>query len=464
MDDFSFIKKIYNMNLNDMNVLRNDLFNERKTILKNNKDVSIIISNQRKNINNLMKQQTILKNKLPISKINIVNQVSNFLLDLTNDLNSFEEEINTINKNNSKNNNTILNDDTFDKLFSKQINLNRNINFSNNFDEEKHQPDSNFNSDFDVRIPTMTHRKDDINKINNQYDAEKKKRENLNNNVINNSIDPYKLYGIDRNKPIDLQELKKKFRQYALDTHPDKNNGDSRNFNIVKNAFKELFDEYKLRQKDKQYNQLKAESQSYIQNQKPMSNKEFDKKRFDLNKFNKIYQENKIEDVNDSGYNTWINDNKFDSEDIIKDASINSGNFNQKFNQNVKVSHELTQYKSPQALFMNNENNCVELGKTKIDNYSGKTKNISFTDYKEAHTTNRIVDNNINYRQYKDLNDIKTSRRNIENFTEEELREIEIEKQKKEQEEINRQHNLQRIDNIHFDNYNRVNKLMLERF
>ena len=66
-------------------------------------------------------------------------------------------------------------------------------------------------------------------------------------------IDPYELYGISKNQNIDLQELKLKYKKYALETHPDKNNGDTKNFNIISEAFKVLYEDYKLKQNDKQF-------------------------------------------------------------------------------------------------------------------------------------------------------------------------------------------------------------------
>ena len=68
-----------------------------------------------------------------------------------------------------------------------------------------------------------------------------------------------------------LYELKQKYRKYALDTHPDKNNGNSRNFNIIKKAFKEIYDDLKLKENDKQFNELKNNSAQFIRQQESNS-------------------------------------------------------------------------------------------------------------------------------------------------------------------------------------------------
>ena len=194
-----------------------------------------------------------------------------------------------------------------------------------------------------------------------------------------------------------------------------------------------------------------------------MKHTNFDKNNFNIIKFNKIYDENKLEDNANEGYEDWINSNSFDSEDIIRNNNLTKGNFNDVFNSNVKVSNQLVKHKVPEALFMNDDNSCIELGQTKVENYTGKTKNINFTDYKEAHTTNKLVDTNMQYKKYKDLNDIKFDRSVIKDLSQEELIELDLQKENEKQREIERLRNLKLNDQRHFDNYERVNKLMLGR-
>ena len=103
----------------------------------------------------------------------------------------------------------------------------------------------------------------------------------------------------------------------------------------------------------------------------------------------------------------------------------------------------------------------MELGKD-TDNFTGKTKNITFTDYKEAHTTNRLIDaNSIKHTSYNNINELEHARSNIKELTEEELLKIEHKKQKKKEYENNRIQNLEKYDKLQFDNFNRLNKLML---
>ena len=109
---------------------------------------------------------------------------------------------------------------------------------------------------------------------------------------------------------------------------------------------------------------------------------------------------------------------------------------------------------------MNEENNCVELGK-KVNNFTGHTKNIHFTDYKEAHTTNKLIDRNIDFKSYKNINELENARSTIKPLTEQEIQYEAEQKKLQQTNEDLRQQNLRMLDEAHFRNYNKVNKLML---
>jgi len=285
-------------------------------------------------------------------------------------------------------------------------------------------------------------------------------------NVSNiEEIDYYKVYGYKKNQKIDINDLKQKFKTYAMQTHPDRNNGNSKNFNLIKRGYEKIMEDIETKKEEKQFNMLKNNSVDFLQNQKRNQNTKFNKDNFDLSKFNKVYSDNKIEDVNDSGYSDWIKNNSYDSEDIPKNNKLsgNMGQFNRIFDSTVTVNNGAIQkYQDPKTLFMNNYNNCSELGVDKVDNYTGETKSIKFTDYKEAHTTSKLIDTNTKYKQYRNISELESARSNIKDFTEEELNYY---KQKQEEDELRenkRIENQSNIDNLHFQNYERLNKIMLQ--
>lgn len=277
-------------------------------------------------------------------------------------------------------------------------------------------------------------------------------------------FDYYKIYGYKKTDKIDINELKQKFKTFAIQTHPDRNNGNNRNFNLIKKGYEKILYDIETKKEDKQFNLLKNNSIDFLKNQKKSQNTKFNKDNFDISKFNKIYNDNKIEDSNDNGYNDWIKNNSYDSEEIKRNDKLsgNMGQFNRLFDSTVNINNNAIQkYNDPKTLFMDNYNNCSELGIDKVDNYTGETKNIKFTDYKEAHTTSKLIDTNIKYKQYKNISELESARSNISDFTQEEL---DYHKQKQEQAEINEKKRLEKqndIDNLHFKNYEKLNKLML---
>ena len=110
---------------------------------------------------------------------------------------------------------------------------------------------------------------------------------------------------------------------------------------------------------------------------------------------------------------------------------------------------------------MNNYNNCTELGVDKVDNYTGETKTMKYTDYKEAHTTSKLVNKNTKYKEYRNIGELENARSNISDFSDDEklyYEQKEMEKKRREHERIEKQ---KYLDNLHFKNYERVNNIML---
>lgn len=302
---------------------------------------------------------------------------------------------------------------------------------------------------------------------NRQFDNFFNRPKNENDILKTYGIDPYKLYGFDKNGKININDLKNKYHTFAMQTHPDKNGGSDKNFNIIQSAYKKIMEDITLKQEDKQYKELKNNSLDFIQKQvnTNIQNTKFNKDNFDINKFNKIYSDYKIDDANDNGYSNWIDENPYDTEDIKPNVKLNSSNanFNKVFDKEIKInSNQIQEYTDPRALFMNNKNTCSELGVDKVTNFTGETSSIKYTDYKEAHTTNRLIDPNTKYKQYRSISELEHARSNIQNFTQEELEYYEQKQKMEEQQEKERLEKQNYIDNLHFKNYERINNIMLK--
>ena len=425
MEYLNSLKNLYGLNEGQMDELKKTV---KLNILPTN------IDDIKSKLDMMMKQQTTIKNQIPQDRF---NNVSNFIIEMYSYINEAKSNITKINSH-----------------------VNRVYDLSN------------YHMDTTVLKQNQSERQTDrlnIPQLSSKNDSPSVKQHKLprqeTKSSILDGIDPYELFGYSPNQKLILQDLKDKYKKYALQTHPDKNNGDSRNFNIVNEAFKYLYEEYKLKQNDKQFNELKNNSNSYIEKQSKtnMQNTKFSKDNFNISKFNGIYDKHRIGNANDDGYGDWSQSNSFDSEDIVRDKSVNTGNFNSMFDSKVKIYGDVVKYSSPKEMFMNSENNCEELGVDKIDNYTGKSKSINYTDYKEAHTTNRLVDPNTKYNTYNSVSEVKAARANIKDLTAEELMEIELEKSRKEEAEERRVNQVSKHDNAHFENYNKIHNIMLSR-
>jgi len=417
MEYLNSLKSLYSLNGTQLETLKDSV---KSSVIPNN------LENVKQSLNTLMAQQTSIKGKIPQYKF---NQINNVIIELYSYINTIQDN---------------------------RPNSNRN-NINKVFDQSNYHLDT---SVFKMNRPT------NLDRLEQHIRIEPKKQ--VINDIIDSyepTIDPYELYGFTKNGNIDLNELKSKYKKYALQTHPDKNNGDATNFNIITNAFKLLYEDYKLKINDKQFNELKNNSQDFleVQGKTNKTNINFSQDNFNVSQFNDIYNDNRISNVNDDGYGEWSKSNKFDSDDIVRDNKINNGNFNSMFDQNIEVSNNVVKYKNPKELFMNHENNCEELGKDKVDNYTGQTKSINYTDYKEAHTTSRLIDTNVSFKNHGSVEQLKMERTNIKDLTTDEVAEIELEKSRIEEKEILRQQNVLKNDNTHFQNYNKIHSIMLSR-
>jgi hypothetical protein len=424
MEYLNSLKNLYGLNENQMEDLKKTL---KVNILPTN------IDDVKSKLDMMMKQQTTIKNQIPQDRF---NNVSNFIIEIYSYINDAKSNITKINSH-----------------------VNRVYDLSN------YQMDTTVLRQKQGERPSDRMNIPQLSSKNVQPSPKQQIPRQEKKSSILDGINPYELFGYSDGEKLILQDLKDKYKKFALQTHPDKNGGDATNFNIINEAFKYLYEEYKLKQNDKQFNELKNNSNSYIETQSKTNfqNTEFSKDNFNSTKFNSIYDKHRIGNANDDGYGDWSQSNSFDSEDIVRDKSINTGNFNSMFDSKVKISGDVVKYQYPKELFMNSENNCEELGVDKIDNYTGKSKSINYTDYKEAHTTNRLVDPNTKYNTYNSINEVEAERANIKDLTAEELMEIELEKTRKEEEEEHRLQYVSKHDNAHFDNYNKIHNIMLSR-
>ena len=304
------------------------------------------------------------------------------------------------------------------------------------------------------------------------YESQKQRRQNYNEGLKsfkNSKIDGKRLFKLGETYTMD--ELKISYRNLARRYHPDKPEGNNDKFQLITKAYMTLIEELKTKEIDKPFEVLKQQSKDFYNTQNNNSKQNVKMKvkggRFDPKLFNKIYEDNRLQDVNNEGYEEWIQKTKLEEREIEKpkvfSENFNINVFNNIFEKQVKNTYEMVQFKEPEAQSLDNFSNTnILLGADKIDNYSGG----GFTDFKEAHSTSRLISPS----QFKDsiskrstsLDQLKQERGNITKLTEEELKFHELKKQKEQQSDLDRQQQLEKQDNIAFSQYNKLNQRMLD--
>lgn len=294
----------------------------------------------------------------------------------------------------------------------------------------------------------------------------KKRREKLILIFIMENINPYKL--LEVSKDFTLDELKASYKRIAIKVHPDKG-GSEYMFNLVTECFKQLMREWKKRNSDKQHYDLKSAytiqtSATYSEPiRRPTSN--YEQECFNIEKFNRIFEENRRETITDKGYRDWyVEDIK---EEVPRFKGSSKEAFNNHFEKYVKptnIAKDIVKYTEPEPL-VSTKVQYTELGKG-IDDFSGENmslKRLNFMDLKLAHTTSRIGDPDIikQRRLYTSIDELKRDRGNIKyTMTPEEEREY-IRKQNLEREmEAKREKMIKQQDDEIEQHYNKVHRLL----
>ena len=284
-------------------------------------------------------------------------------------------------------------------------------------------------------------------------------------------FDPYKILGISKN--YDEKTLKKAYLKAAMKTHPDRG-GTQAKFQLVSIAYTLLTKKLKEKDNSHSHQDLRNMSREYTQQQanQPMINTKMTD-NFDVDVFNRIYEENKIPEVYDDGYGSWIEKNtnpEIEQKKLFQNG-FNKDMFNATFEQykkeqSQKTGNQLVQYKVPEVrMSMKNQDSLMTLGQGKVTNFGGTTDNLSFTDYKQAFTDgSMLIDTSsvdISDRSGS-MNQIKAQRSNI-SYTmkpedEQRLALQKIEEQKAEQNRIQR---LQVYDQKHGQAYEKIHSMLL---
>lgn len=262
------------------------------------------------------------------------------------------------------------------------------------------------------------------------------------------TYDPYKVLELPRN--FTKEQLRHQFKKMVLKYHPDRNNYTSTPiFHILSDCYQTLLEELQKRDQFKSYQDFKQDSQSYIKQQSvtPTNEHTKSKSKFDIQKFNEIFDRMRIKDVTDQGYGRWLQD------DSTIDRSKNTA---------------LIKYTEPEPIFGGkNVHQFYELGRAKIEDFSGDnttSKGLNYMDLRVAHSTFSIVDESVvdPRKEYKNITDLENDRANISHtMSPEDVRMYHLQQKMNEHKEIQRQKMIARQNAMIAKQYEQQNRLML---
>ena len=277
-------------------------------------------------------------------------------------------------------------------------------------------------------------------------------------NIDYSILNPYEV--LEVNKDFTWDELKKAYKYTALLTHPDKETGNKIIFNFVTQCFKTLAEEYKSRNANKNFFELKKDfkEQNNIDNDTPapITGSSFNEK------FNKTFDMCRLnDDINDFGYGdimveSSIKRDDFNHSNIFNNSKFDNQTFNKHFVKNTVYPEQskIIKYTEPEPLVLAKTIYYSEIGGKKPDDYSSSTEknnknNLIYTDYKLAYTNTRLINDEEISKSIKDFKNIEEYEkyRNSKikkKLSEKEIKYFEDKKIKEEQEEYER---LERIKN-----------------
>ena len=150
------------------------------------------------------------------------------------------------------------------------------------------------------------------------------------------------------------------------------------------------------RDSDKIHNDLKSSSKDFIKDQQSSNKRNVNMKgdNFDINLFNKTYDENRLkDDFADDGYGDWLKEKE--EETGVKMDQFNKTKFHNEFlkQKKKKVGRKLQKYAEPEELVsMSNKDSIMILGKEKVSSYSGESNGLAYRDLREAYTESTLID------------------------------------------------------------------------
>ena len=282
---------------------------------------------------------------------------------------------------------------------------------------------------------------------------------------------PFRILHLEYNATED--DVKKAYRKFSLKYHPDKPSGDAKKFMMITQAYVYLLQKIKEMKGNKSHSEMQKEAQTYFEDMEKnkkernqnsssegtrtekthdLGRMEIGEKNFNVDQFNKIFENNKLPSMWDKGYGGDWGDDSDKEEEVVMNKKFSMDVFNNVFDEQKKKKIEkkperqIMIIEEPQPQLLNNLG-FEELGQGDINDFT----DMNFTDYKMAYTKNNVLeyDDKFNRGDYKNIDHLVRERTNT-NFEasleeKEKIKRRELLEKKKEEERIINMMNFDRI-------------------
>jgi len=304
------------------------------------------------------------------------------------------------------------------------------------------------------------------------YDKHKKNETHFQNELKEFELkyNPFRILHLEYNATED--EIKKAYRKFSLKYHPDKPSGDAKKFMMITQAYVYLLQKIKEMTGNKSHSEMQKEAQNYFEDMEKqkaerkqhssgeeksergpdLGRMEIGEKNFNVDQFNKIFENNKLPSMWDKGYGGDWGDDSDKEEEVVMNKKFSMDVFNSAFDEQKKKKIEkkperqIMIIEEPQPQLLNNLG-FEELGQGDIHDFT----DMNFTDYKMAYTKNNVLeyDDKFNRGDYKNIDHLVRERTNTNFETtleeKEKIRRRELLEKKKEEERILNMMNFDRI-------------------
>ena len=321
------------------------------------------------------------------------------------------------------------------------------------------------------------------NQKQNFYHEQKSKEDKFQEELqeFEKNYNPFRILHLDYNASED--DIKKAYRKFSLKYHPDRPNGNSKKFMMVTQAYVYLMEKIKQMKGNSSHNDLRNQAKNYfeeMESKRVSQPKQIDdiedqmeigEKNFDQDKFNKIFEKNRMPTNYDKGYGGSWGDDSDNEEEVVMDKKFTLDVFNSVFQDQKKKREErkpgrqMIAIEEPEAAISSNLA-YETLGQGEIGDFSSShTDNMAFTDFKAAYTKNNVLeyDEKYNRGDYKNLDALVRSR-DGQNFdvTPEDQRFLDRREQRMKNQEEERIKNLMGYDQMAEQYHQRANQYFIK--